>query len=124
MNENNKEKIFVVIEYDNVQTEDDIFIVKSDSIDNVLDTYAKEHYTKSDYFREDIESRSISISFWRQFLTDEIFYFKDDKIITDLNEDQIEEQFKRNIEKYLEGNKQFLQELIDFYYDEDKILED
>jgi len=120
-----KERIFIVLDTDFIESEEDIFLIKADSRDHALAVYAKEYYAKLDFFKEEIERRTINMSFWEQFFFPTIYYEDNGTIKTDLSLSEIEIKFKENIEKYLgEKYKHFTSDLIDFFENEDKKIQE
>lgn len=118
-----QQKTFIIAEKDNVQSEDDIFIIRANTPDDAIIQYAHEYYSKNEYFKESIEDRAINMTFWEKFFLS-IFTYESSGITTNLNDHEIDMKFKENIKKYVEGNKKYSEALINFFYDRDKTYEE
>lgn len=128
----NSIKTFIIVGKDDVQSEEDIYIIKAKNIDDAIKQYARETHLKNNYLKDTMENRGVNHSFWEQFFTpilnyDENSILMEDSegnFLTNFNDQELKEKFKGNIEKYCGGNKSYARDLIDFYYKEDKTFEE
>lgn len=101
-----QQKIFIIVNGDSLESEEDIFVTRANCKDEALIQYADEYYAKNKYFKESIEDRAINMTFWEPFFSN-IYYYENGEILTDLNDDEIEIKLKENIEEYLGEYKKF-----------------
>ena len=124
-------KTFIILNKDNIESEEDIFLVKANCIDDAINKYAKEYYINLEYLKATMEDRSMNTTFWEPFFLPTfnlkdglILVDSDGKIAADLSDDEVIIKFKENVENYCGEYKDFARILIEFYFDRTKLFEE
>lgn len=115
-----KKKIFVIVQKELLETQEDIYVVRAASEDDALIQYAKEYFAHDRYIIKEIEDSAINATFWEQFFFPSIYYIENGLPVTDLDYEERKSKLKENIKNYLGEDRHLTLELLDFYYNEDK----
>lgn len=119
-----KEKIFIIVSVNFVESEEDLFVTKAKSIDEAIDIFAREYYSTDDIFMDHLSNRYIEIPSWSQFFSS-IYDPELEKIVTGLSDDEIYEIFREHVIAYLgKDGEQYTLDFIDYFINKTKDLED